>query len=120
MRESREIRNKRVALEAIAMLEYIATHQGGLRAEEWAAYHLAEFHKRWEGRGVRWLGTAGHVDFDEWLPADQMADYADVTATTVRSWRYRGHITSVTDYDGRTQLYNVGEVVRYQSRRVKR
>lgn len=119
--ESREVRNKRVALDAIAILERVID-QGGdpysvRLARAWK--ETQAFHQRWCDRGVLWTRpTMQPFDLDTWLPAEDVAELADVTAKTVRSWQYRGHITAGRDNEGRP-LYNVGEVLRYQARRVQ-
>lgn len=113
MRESREIRNKRVALDAITLLERIAYFWGNGEAIREAE----EFHRRWAAAGVAWTRTTiSAFDLETWLPATEMAELADVTATTVRSWHYRGHITRFFCPE-RGHVYNVGEVVRYQAGR---
>ncbi|AER47647.1 hypothetical protein DS6A_93 [Mycobacterium phage DS6A] len=117
MTEDRAVRNKRVALDAIGLLERIVSllDLDGLRAE------LAAFHDRWAARGVHWTRPPepGAFDLDAWLTADDIAELADVSADAVRRWHYRGHITRLYGDDGRPR-YNVGEVVKYQARRAIR
>lgn len=115
--EPRELRNKRIALEAINLLEYAATEEGLRRVQDWVRCELEAFRRRWEARGVPWMRPdTTPFDPDEWLTADEMAKRADVKPDTVRRWHYRGYITSIPDAGGR-RLYNVGEVVAYQARR---
>lgn len=114
--EPRAERNKRVAIEAIQLLDRAATEEG-LRVQEWLRHELAAFRERWAARGVPWVNppSASAFDFDQWVTAEEMAEHADVRPGTVRMWHHRGHITSMIR-DGRT-LYNIGEVVKYQNRR---
>ncbi|PKQ59737.1 hypothetical protein B5566_02530 [Mycobacterium sp. MHSD3] len=115
--EPRELRNKRIALEAINLLEYAATEEGLRRVQDWVRHELEAFRRRWEARGVPWVRPdRNHYDPDEWLTARDMAERADVQPDTVRRWHYRGYITSIPGADGRP-LYNVGEVVAYQAKR---
>lgn len=116
--EPRADRNKRIALEAIAMLERIATDYG-LRAQEWAECELGKFRARWAARGVEWVNPPqlGAFDLDRWVHADEMAEYADVKPDTVRRWAYRGHITTQYDAISGRPLYNIGECVAYQAKR---
>lgn len=112
-RETREERNKRIALEALTLLEKAA---GGKAV----SLELEELHRRWEARGVRWTRPTPLIcDPDDWLTANDMAEYFDVTAEMVRRWHYRGRITSERSPDG-TPLYNVGEVIAYRARRNRR
>ena len=119
-REPREVRNKRIAIEAVTLLERIANDEGGMRAQEWARYELEQFRQRWEARGVKWLRPPREpFDPDEWLSAPDMAERSDVKAETVRRWHLRGHITAITNDDGGL-LFNVGEVNAYLARRTKK
>lgn len=54
-------------------------------------------------------------DPDDWLPATEMSQRADVEPSTVRRWHLRGHITAET-VNG-VLHYNVGEVVAYLAKR---
>jgi hypothetical protein len=112
--ESRELRNKRIAIEAVNLLERAASAEG-MRVQEWVRHELATFRGRWEKRGVPWLRPVTNYDPDEWLTAHEMAARADVEATTVRRWHLRGHITAHM-LDGRLH-YNVGEVNAYLAKR---
>jgi hypothetical protein len=113
-RESREDRNKRIAIEAITLLERAVA--GDLTGEHLAA-EVAGLHARWEQRGVDWTRPAlWLVDTEEWLCANDMAQYLDVSAEQVRRWCYRGHIT-MRHNDGGVPVYNVGECVAYKVRR---
>ena len=113
-RESREDRNKRVAIEASTLLTRVAA--GELSGEHLVA-EVAAFHDRWESRGVNWTRPGiWLVDTDQWLTANEMAEYMDVSAAQVRRWAYRGHVTPAQSTDG-TPLYNVGECISYRARR---
>lgn len=113
--EPRADRNKRIAIEAIALLERAATEEG-LRVQEWLRHELKSFRNRWTERGVEWVQPQlGAFDLDQWVTAEEMAKHADVQPGTVRRWHYRGHITSTT-HNGRL-LYNIGEVVTYIAKR---
>lgn len=114
MTESRELRNKRISIEAVNLLERAATADG-MRVQEWVRQELAAFRARWEARGVPWLRPVANYDPDEWLTAHDMAARADVEATTVRRWHLRGHITA--HMLGDRLYYNVGEVVAYLAKR---
>jgi hypothetical protein len=109
-REPRADRNKRIAIEAITLLER-AANDDGLRIQD----ELAAFRARWDH--VPWVHppTVSGFDLDLWVTAEEMAKHADVKPNTVRRWNYRGYITSVT-IGGRLH-YNIGEVVAYQNRR---
>jgi hypothetical protein len=114
-REPREVRNKRIAIEAITLLE--RTVEGELSAKS-LALELETFHRRWE-RHVSWTRPVRvHYDPDEWLPAAEMAARADVEPETVRRWHLRGHITAIRG-DGNVLLFNVGEVNAYLVRRTQ-
>lgn len=114
---NRELRNKRIAIEALDLLERVAALDGTADELEWLRDEFGALLARWEGRGVTWLRPIQvPYDPDEWLTAAEMAERADVEPDTVRRWHYRGHITSVVGSDGRP-YYNVGEVVAYQARR---
>jgi hypothetical protein len=116
-KEPRELRNKRIAIEAVALLDRAATEEG-LRVQAWLQHEVEEFRRRWEKRGVPWLRVVPTYDPDEWLTANEMAERADVKPDTVRRWHYRGYITA--EKGGDSQLYyNVGEVVRYQAKRIQ-
>jgi hypothetical protein len=102
MSKSRELRNKRIALEAIDMLTKCAegVAVGGVALEE--------FHRRWESRGVNWTRPGMlALDLDAWVTANEAAEQFDVTPEMIRRWHYRGHISSL---DNR---YNVGEIAAY-------
>lgn len=114
-RETRELRNKRIALEAIGLLQRCAY----ILDDPVISNELDLFRQRWEARGVTWLRPADTpFNPDAWLPAPEIAKLADVTPNAVRNWYTRGHITSTDGPNGRP-LFNVGEVVRYQARRTK-
>lgn len=109
-RESREDRNKRIAIEAIDLLERAVAGNDEL------AHEVELFHQRWESRGVNWTRPGlMHLDLDDWVSAAEMAEFADVAPNTIHQWRSRGHITSIPGPNG--PLFNVGEVVAYQARR---
>jgi hypothetical protein len=112
MRYSREARNKLVALDAIGLIERaLDTDSMGLLDLEFDA-----FHERWTEAGVSWTRRLpAAFDFDDWLPATEMAEYADVEPATVRRWHLRGHITA-DKVDG-VMHYNVGEVIKYLAKR---
>ncbi|DAZ90133.1 Uncharacterised protein [Mycobacteroides abscessus subsp. bolletii] len=111
-RESREVRNKRIAIIAIDLLTRVVA---GDIADPAAA--LARFHQARVDEHVYWTQpSAMPYDPDQWLTANEMAEIADVLPSTVQQWNYRGYITSSQAHDG-TKLYNVGEVNRYLARR---
>lgn len=114
---SREQRNKRVAIQAIGLLEQITEllELPALRDE------LDRLHTEWEAAGITWTRPPkpGAFNMDAWLPGPEIAELADVDTATVRVWHHRGHITAIRDDQGRN-LYNVGDVVRYQARRTRR
>ncbi|PJE24744.1 MAG: hypothetical protein CK431_04410 [Mycobacterium sp.] len=113
VKESREVRNKRIAIEAIDLIGAIIAGHADPKAD------LDALIARWEGRGVAWLRPSGALfDPDEWLNANDMAARADVKPETVRRWHLRGYITSMRDSDGGL-LFNVGEVAALQARRVR-
>lgn len=111
------MRNKRIAIEAVTLLERAAT-EDGLRVQEWLRHELSALRARWEARGVHWLRPPSDTfDPDEWLNANDMAARADVKPETVRRWHLRGYITSMPSADG--LLFNVGEVAALQARRAR-
>lgn len=104
MSESRELRNKRIAIDAANRLARIDGDE------------FASFQKHWEARGITWLRPAREpYDPDDWLPATEMAARSDVAPETVRRWHLRGHITAQS-FSGLLH-YNVGEVVAYLAKR---
>ena len=114
--ESREERNRRIALEALDLLGRAA--QGELTGSVLAA-EVHALHARWEAQGVRWTRPRQFVlEPDAWLPAAWLADELDVDAATIRRWALRGHISSRQSDEG--LLFNVGEIVAYRARRARR
>ncbi|WP_156752957.1 hypothetical protein [Mycobacterium sp. 1245801.1] len=113
--DSRELRNKRVAMDAFDLLDR-AVQESTTMGPETLRIEVEDLRRRWESRGVMWLRPdRTPYDPDEWLTANEMAERADVRPITVRMWANRGHITSQR-IDGHV-YYNVGEVVAYQGRR---
>lgn len=114
MAESRADRNKRIALQAIQLLERAAT-EPGLRVDKWLQHELAALRERWSH--VPWVQptTVSGFDLDLWVTAEEMAVHADVKPNTVRKWHHRGFITA--HKIGNRMHYNIGEVVRYQAKR---
>ena len=113
-RESRELRNKRIAIEAITLLRRASL---GEMSHEEVAVDAEDFYRRWEDRGVVWVRPGpATVHPDDWVTANEMAAEADMSAAAVRRLCYRGRISSITADDG-TPLYNVGEVLRYRAAR---
>lgn len=113
-RESRELRNKRIAIEAITLLRRASM---GEMSHEELAVDVEDLFRRWEERGVGWIRPGpATVHPDDWVTANEMASAADMSAAAVRRLHYRGRISSITSDDG-TPLYNVGEVLRYRASR---
>ena len=114
--ESREDRNKRIALEALELLERCAT--GDLRSSPAALVRgeLEALRQRWEDRHVAWIRPQRALDHDEWVTAQELSEQIDKSPATIRSWYYRGHISSVPADDG-TPLYNVGEAIAWEAQR---
>ncbi|DAZ90331.1 hypothetical protein [Mycobacteroides abscessus] len=114
-RESREARNKRIAITAIDLLTRIVA---GDISDPAAA--LARFHQERINEHVYWTQPSTMpYDPDQWLTANEMAEIADVEPGTVQKWNHRGYITSSEAHDG-TKLYNVGEVNRLLAKRQRR
>lgn len=119
--ESREDRNKRIAIEAITLAERVAkvlerSRQGVQCAEDVAA-ELEAFHTRWKARGVNWTRPSLlPLEPDEWYTANELAAHLDKDPATIRRWHYRGHISALTSPDG-TPRYQWGEVVAYDAAR---
>lgn len=112
-REPRETRNKRIALELLAIADTAAHHYPP------TAHALNALRDRWHHRGITWLTPpTTSYDLDAWLPATDIAPLADVQPSTIRAWHYRGHITSEPAPDG-TPLYSVREVAAHQARRTR-
>ena len=110
--ESREERNRRIALEALGLLERAA------RVDPVTAVEVEALHRRWEQRGVRWTRPREFVlEPDDWWPAQILAEEIDVDAATIRRWALRGHITARKSRQG--LLYNVGEIMAYRARRAR-
>lgn len=120
-RETREDRNKRIALEAITLAGRFAelTHraQQGQVTLDRPLNELEDFHRRWESREVHWTrGGPLILDHDEWASAQDIAEQIDRTPELIRQWHSRGYISSMPDVDGKP-LYNVGEVVACEAQR---
>lgn len=120
-KESREDRNKRIAIEAIELatkaIALLLRANAGQQSSHTVAQDIEAFHQRWEARGVTWTRPGMlELDPDEWCTAAELGDYLDKDPATIRRWHYRGHITSIPASDG-TPLYRVGEVVAYEARR---
>lgn len=113
-RESRELRNKRIAMDAFTLLDR-AVNESVTMGPESLRIEVEDLRKRWESRGVLWLRPRFGYDPDEWLTANEMATEADVEPSTVRRWHLRGHITAQTV--NKVLYYNVGEVVAYLAKR---
>lgn len=120
-KESREDRNKRIALEAIALAtnaaKLLALVQSGLPRTHTMDEDIEAFHARWEKRDVHWT-RPGQLELDPnaWHTANELAAYLDKEPATIRRWHYRGHISSIPASDG-SPLYQVGEVVAYEAKR---
>lgn len=108
--ESREERNRRIALEALDLLKRAS------RIDPMTAVEVEALHRRWERRGVRWTRPRRFIlDPADWLPAQILSEELDVEAATIRRWALRGHISSRKSQQGK--LFNVGEIVAYRARR---
>jgi hypothetical protein len=108
--ESREERNRRIAVEALTLLDRAA------RTDRVIAVEVEALHRRWEQRGVRWTRPRAFIlDPADWLPAQILAEEIDVDAATIRRWALRGHISSRKSVQGK--LFNVGEILAYRARR---
>lgn len=119
-REPRETRNKRIAIEAIALLRRMVNvlnrARQGVMLDVDAGDELEEFTRRWEKRDVPWVRPGGPAyDPDTWLTANEMALYMDTTAAAVRRWAYRGHVTVLDGAE--SPLYNVGECMAYRAKK---
>lgn len=122
-KESREDRNKRIAIEAIALatnaIALLRDANSGIHRDHTMPEDLEAFHKRWETRTppVTWTRPGQlALDPDEWCTANELGAYLDKDPATIRRWHYRGHISSIGASDG-TPLYRVGEVVAYEAKR---
>lgn len=109
--DSREDVAKRVAMTAVSLMEELA------KSDPVSVYAVELFRSQWRAQGVKWLDVSDQpLDLDEWLPAADIAELAEVGVATVRQWRKRGHITSRWDSHRQLTVYNVGEVLAYQRR----
>lgn len=111
-RDSREDRAKRVALSYRHLIEDIAR---GAVADPGAA--LETLDNRWCDLGAGWVRpTLVPLNTDDWLTEAEAAELFHQAPKTVYAWGRRGQIRVGHAADG-ARIYNVGDIVSYQSRR---
>ena len=66
--------------------------------------------------GQRWILDSPAIDPHALLTAHELAEWADISRSTINKWVQRGNITRRRDADNRT-VYLVADVIEYQKRR---
>lgn len=116
--ESREDIAKRVADSYRSALHRVAR---GWSDDPAGDLHRLDYY--WKDHDLHWPASSRQpIDTDAWLPAADIvvhvAHLVQISAKDVRQWAYRGRIRVEHRGDG-TPIYNVGDLIAYQTRRRK-